>query len=330
MATIKDIAEKSGVSPATVSRVLNYDQDLSVSEETKKRIFEATEQLNYTKHLAKRKQFVGKIGLLQWYDEKEELDDLYYMSIRLGIEKAAEQLNYTIEKLTWSEQEMSESDLDGILILGKVSPTELARLRSEHETLVFIDYDALKEGFTSIVVDYEQSVWLALDYFIKQGIKDIGILSGLETTKWEKIPLADRRLTYFENLMKQYNLYQSKYIYQTNFTVEGGYDKLTQLIKEKKPLPQAFFCSSDAIAIGAQRAIQEHGLRIPDDIQIIGFNDISTAKYVQPALTTVKVYTEWMGELAVKTLLDLVESSPPVPQKITIASELIVRGSTKK
>src|SRR3954462_8566690 len=85
MATIKDIAQIAGVSIATVSRVLNYDTTLSVSDETKKRIFEVAEELSYKKKQA-RKQESGKIALLQWYTEKEELEDLYYMSIRLGVE----------------------------------------------------------------------------------------------------------------------------------------------------------------------------------------------------------------------------------------------------
>lgn len=87
MATIRDIAKLARVSPATVSRVLNYDQELSVAQETKQRIFEVAEDLNYTKH--KRANKIGKavIRLVQWYDEAEELADLYYLSIRLGIEK---------------------------------------------------------------------------------------------------------------------------------------------------------------------------------------------------------------------------------------------------
>ncbi len=92
MATIRDIAKKAGVSPATVSRVLNYDSELSVAEETKAKIFEVAEALNYTKHLKTTKSFRGSLLLVQWFNQKEELEDLYYLSIRLGIEKKAQEL----------------------------------------------------------------------------------------------------------------------------------------------------------------------------------------------------------------------------------------------
>lgn len=111
MATIKDIAQLAGVSPATVSRVLNYDEKLSVGMETKQKIFEVAEHLNYKKHhknLASEKQ---TIKLIQWYDTQEELEDLYYLSIRLGIEKKAEEANIRLIKETWdaiSEQSQME------------------------------------------------------------------------------------------------------------------------------------------------------------------------------------------------------------------------------
>lgn len=87
MATIKDIANLAGVSPATVSRVLNYDSGLSVGQETKKKIFEAAEMLNYTKHHKNQLGDKQILRLIQWYNEEEELEDLYYLAIRLGIEK---------------------------------------------------------------------------------------------------------------------------------------------------------------------------------------------------------------------------------------------------
>lgn len=93
MATIKDIAKQAGVSPATVSRVLNYDSGLSVGQDTKKRIFEVAEALNYTKHQKKQKSEKQVVRLIMWYDSEEELDDLYYLAIRLGIEEKAAELN---------------------------------------------------------------------------------------------------------------------------------------------------------------------------------------------------------------------------------------------
>src|SRR6478672_3786140 len=113
MATIKDIAEKAGVSIATVSRVLNYDASLSVSDDTKKKIFEIAEALSYKKRPSKKSPS-ARIGILLWYTEKEELNDLYYMSIRLGIEQRCEQQGLKIVKLFHSQmEELMQENIQG-------------------------------------------------------------------------------------------------------------------------------------------------------------------------------------------------------------------------
>lgn len=99
-------------------------------------------------------------------------------------------------------------------------------------------------------------------------------------------------------------------------------------LKESKELPTALFISNDSMAIGAMRALQEDGMIVPKDMSIIGFNDSSVAKYVSPSLSTIKIHTEWMGELAVKLLQQLLSTQPPVASKMTIATELIQREST--
>ena len=116
MATIKDIAKKANVSPATVSRVLNYDTGLAVGQDTKRKIFEAAEALNYTKYKNKQKKAEQVIRLVQWYNDEEELADLYYLAIRLGIERKAEELNIHLVKESLSE--LSALKTDGIIALG--------------------------------------------------------------------------------------------------------------------------------------------------------------------------------------------------------------------
>src|SRR4051794_37239528 len=115
MATIKDIAQIAGVSIATVSRVLNYDTTLSVSDETKKRIFEVAEDLSYKKKSA-RKPDSGKVALLQWYTEKEELEDLYYMSIRLGVENRCRHHGIQLEQYFQDNYEdLKDNEIQGLI-----------------------------------------------------------------------------------------------------------------------------------------------------------------------------------------------------------------------
>lgn len=327
MATIRDIAKRAGVSPATVSRVLNYDQELSVAQETKQRIFEVAEELNYTKH--KRANKIGKavIRLVQWYDEAEELADLYYLSIRLGIEKKAEELNVQIRRETLNE--LSDTQVSGTIALGKFDAEQIRQLKQIDESLLFVDFDGMNMGLNSLVVDFDQSVDLVIDYFIQHGHQKIGILSGEEKTKHNLQPIEDPRLIAFKRKMQQINLYRPEFTLTAAFSMEAGKIAMMEFLSSTQDLPNAFFASSDALAVGAMQAIQATGLRVPEDISVIGFNDVSVAKYVSPALTTVKVETEWMGELAVSTILDLAKEFSPVPRKIMLGTKLLQRESTK-
>ncbi|MBO0411900.1 LacI family DNA-binding transcriptional regulator [Enterococcus hulanensis] len=327
MATIRDIAKLAGVSPATVSRVLNYDQELSVAQETKQRIFEVAEELNYTKH--KRANKIGKavIRLVQWYDEAEELADLYYLSIRLGIEKKAEELNIQVRRETLNE--LSDIQVSGTIALGKFDAEQIRQLKEIDENLLFVDFDGMSLGLNSMVVDFDQSVDLVIDHFIRHGHQKIGILSGEEKTKHNFQPIEDPRLLAFKLKMKQINLYRPEFTLTAAFSMEAGKKAMADFLSKTQELPNALFASSDALAVGAMQAIQSAGLRIPEDISVIGFNDVSVAKYVSPALTTIKVETEWMGELAVSTILDLAKEFSPVPRKIMLGTKLIQRESTK-
>ncbi|MFZ2586046.1 MAG: LacI family DNA-binding transcriptional regulator [Enterococcus aquimarinus] len=326
MATIKDIAQKAGVSPATVSRVLNYDPDLSVSKETEQKVFEIAEALNYTKHKNKRRES-AVLRLVQWYDSEEELADLYYLAIRLGIEKRAEELNIRLIKEQLSE--LSDTETQGTIAVGKFDQAQMKQLKKLNEELLFVDFDGLSLGINSLVVDFSQGVQLIIDQFIKEKHERIGILSGMEYTKGSRHEIDDPRFLVFREYLTRLKLYNEADHLQGAFTIEGGYTAMKTYLESHTDYPTAFFASSDALAIGAMRAIQGHGLRIPEDISVIGFNDVSVAKYVTPALTTVKVYTEWMGELAVSTILELIQEKAPVPRKITVGTELILRESTR-
>ena len=326
MATIKDIAQKAGVSPATVSRVLNYDPDLSVSKETEQKVFEIAEALNYTKHKNKRRES-AVLRLVQWYDSEEVLADLYYLAIRLGIEKRAEELNIRLIKEQLSE--LSDTETQGTIAVGKFDQAQMKQLKKLNEELLFVDFDGLALGINSLVVDFSQGVQLIIDQFIKEKHERIGILSGMEYTKGSRHEIDDPRFLVFREYLTRLKLYNEADHLQGAFTIEGGYTAMKTYLESHTDYPTAFFASSDALAIGAMRAIQGHGLRIPEDISVIGFNDVSVAKYVTPALTTVKVYTEWMGELAVSTILELIQEKAPVPRKITVGTELILRESTR-
>lgn len=255
MATIKDIAEKAGVSPATVSRVLNYDRELSVGQETKQKIFEAAEALNYTKYKIKQKKEAQVFRLVQWYEAEEELADLYYLAIRLGIENKAEELNIRLIKEPFDQ--LSETQTDGTIALGKFDGKQVKRFSQLNQPILFVDYDAMSEGYDSLTVDFQQAVDLVIDHFIAEGHEKIGILSGLEYTKGNHNEIEDPRLTAFRRRMTQLKIYDADSHLSAEFSVEGGYQAMKTFLAANKEYPTAFFASSDALAIGAMRAIQE-------------------------------------------------------------------------
>ncbi|WP_066368993.1 LacI family DNA-binding transcriptional regulator [Neobacillus fumarioli] len=328
MATIKDIAQKAGVSIATVSRVLNYDATLSVSDETKKRIFEAAEELEYKKKPV-RKQEQGKIALLQWYTEKEELEDLYYMSIRLGVENRCQDHGIQVIRFFQDHYEdLKNKDIQGLIAIGKFSARQVDELKNLTGNIVFVDCSPDDEQFDSIVIDFEKVVENVLNYFWKIGHKQIGYIGGREAFKDQSSEIEDPRELAFKRYMADKGTLNEKFIYNGTFSVDAGYALMKQAIREHgDDLPTAFFAGNDSIAVGALRALLEEGIAVPDRVNIVGVNDISIAKYVFPALSTVKIYTELMGKTAVDTLLERIEGRKTA-KTIYIATKLLIRDSS--
>ncbi|MBV7506148.1 LacI family DNA-binding transcriptional regulator [Bacillus sp. sid0103] len=328
MATIKDIAQIAGVSIATVSRVLNYDTTLSVSDETKKRIFEVAEELSYKKKPA-RKQESGKIALLQWYTEKEELEDLYYMSIRLGVENQCRQHGIQVDKYFQDNYgDLKEDDIQGLIAIGKFSKKQVSDLVKITKNLVFVDTSPDEDRFDSIVIDFERATKKVIDHFIKKGHEKIGYIGGREVFKDKTSMIEDPRELTFKRYLAEKGLPNEVCMYVGSFSADDGHALMKKAINEHgDQLPTAFFAGNDSLAVGALRALLEEGIAVPDRVNIIGVNDISISKYVFPSLSTVKVYTEIMGETAVDTLLERI-AGRKTAKKISIATELVIRNSS--
>jgi LacI family transcriptional regulator len=328
MATIKDIAQLAGVSIATVSRVLNYDTTLSVGDETKKKIFEAAEELSYKKKPT-RKQDSGKIVVLQWYTEKEELEDLYYMSIRLGVENRCRHNGIQMVKYFQDNyEELKDDEIQGLIAIGKFSNKQVKELYSITKNLVFVDSSPDEEQFDSIVVDFEKATEKVLQHFVEKGHEKIGYIGGREGFKDRISIIEDPRERVFKRYLAEKELLNEAYMYNGTFSVDAGHSLMKKAIQDHgENLPTAFFAGNDSIAVGALRALLEEGISVPDRVNIIGVNDISISKYVFPALSTVKVYTELMGETAVGTLLERIKGRKTA-KKIYIATKLVIRNSS--
>lgn len=333
MATIKDIAESANVSIATVSRVLNNDESMSVSENTRKKIFQAADKLGYTRYKKNifSKTKTKKIAIVQWYTEQEEVNDLYYYSIRIGIERRAQELSYEIIRIFNDSPLTNANGAEGIIAIGKYSNSQINELEKISDYLIFVDSDTLNTGHTCITTDFTNSVTNVINHFLSNNLTKIGIITGEEYTADHEIPLIDPRFYTFKNYLSQKKLYQSKYVFIGKFSTEDGYNLMKQAIQDcQDDFPQAFFIASDALAIGALRALQEKGIKVPEQVSIISFNDTVVAKQVYPPLSSVTVFTEEMGITAMDTLNQHIESfTPKVPVMIKLATSLTLRGSSK-
>lgn len=335
MATIKDIAKKAGVSSATVSRVLNYDESLSVSDEKRKLIFEIAESLEY---MPPRKRNISKtpkklkIGLVHWYTMSQELDDPYYMSIRLGIEKMCYENNIEIVKIFRPDEydfQKLES-VDGFIAIGKFTDGQITKIYERSPNIVFVDSSPQETRFDSVVIDFEKAVTGALDYLWQIGHRKIGYIGGREYIGPDQVALGERRESVFRQHMIELSAYEEKNVFIGAFLAESGYRLMKQAIQTLEELPSAFFVASDSIAIGVLRAIHECGLKVPKDVSIIGFNDIPTSKYTVPPLTSIRVHKEFMGETAVELLLERIIKKREIAKKVVVPTELQLRESICK
>ncbi|GGE25515.1 LacI family DNA-binding transcriptional regulator [Streptococcus himalayensis] len=333
MVRIKDIAEKAGVSSATVSRVLNHDPNLSVTQTTRQLIFQTAQELGYEKRGKKtppKKSQIGTIAIVEWYTKAQELDDLYYYSIRIGVEKRAQEMGYSLVRIFNNDSFHTLSGIKGIVAIGKFSSQKIQELETYSKQIVFIDSNTLRYGHSCVTTDFENSVIAVLDYFLKHGHVKIGMLAGQECTSDDTTLLLDSRLSTFRNYLSQKGLLQEDWIKIGFFTAEAGYQMMAELLREHpKHLPSALFLANDTLALGALRALQEASIAVPTQISLVAFNDTSISKYVYPPLSSVTVYTEEMGKAALELLhQELEKEGESIPQMMTLSTSLTIRESS--
>ncbi|MDF2614713.1 MAG: transcriptional regulator, LacI family [Clostridia bacterium] len=330
MATIKEVAERAGVSIATVSRVLNFDETLNVAVETRKRIFEIAEDLQYvTVNQRKNKTKKYTIGVVQWYTQVQEIKDPYYLSIRIAVEKKCEKEGVSFRNISISDMRYPSNEIDGLIAIGKFGQEDMRLLSKLAKYILFVDSSPDEDKYDSVVTDYKNGVENALNYLNQLGHQSIGYIGGIEYINNNRDRVKDYREETYRSFMKDKNSFNEENILEGSFTPEDGY-RLMKEVLEKKLAPTAFFIASDPMAIGAYKAVNEKGLSIGKDISIIGFDDIYTSQFLTPSLTTIKVYTDFMGETAVETLIERLKTERKLSKKILIPTKLILRESCGK
>lgn len=338
MVTIKDIAKHSNVSTATVSRILNNDPSLSVSEETRARVLAVVNELDY-KPLrkksvkAKKQEEAYHIGIIILNDETI---DPYFQSIRLGAENACNQypLSIVSTMIVGKSQITADSlnGLDGLIVIGDVDIADLKELYSENNNIVAVDYLPKDSNVDVVISDFEGATEQVLDYLFGLGHTDIAYIGGkgeiFGVSKFKTSDKEDTRKSTFEKIMKEKGLYNPDKVLIGEWSTASGYMLTKQLI-EVSPLPSAIVVGSDPTAMGVLRALHEADIKVPEDISIFSYDDIEASAYMNPPLSTVKVYGDEMGKTAVKLLYDRMKGRN-VPLKVILPAELVIRDSVKR
>jgi len=328
--TLKAVAQHLGLTPGTVSAVLNDSPSArSIPQETKNRIHAAAKELNYRPNFfarTLRNKRTYTIGVIA-----EEIGDSYSSSIISGIEQYLRQRNYffltVVHRhdpllLNRYSQMLSERGVEGIITVD-TTVHEAPAL----PTVAVAGHKKMK-GVTNIVLDHERAAVLALNHL--KGLQHQRIafmkgnpLSSDSVDRWDAIRLVAGQigLDVDPELTIQLDT--------DDPTPMLGYPFTKQLLARNKPFT-AIFAYNDISAIGAIRALQERGLRVPEDVSVMGFDDIPGAAFHFPSLTTVRQPLNRMGEVAAQTLLDRVEGKREYLSEIAIEPELIVRESTGK
>ena len=331
MATIKDIASIAGVSISTVSRVLNFDESLNVSDSTRQKILKIADELEYTSSSKKKKSKKNNknIGILCWCNYEEELADPYYLSIRLVVERICSERCINLVKLDENIDLKLVKELSGILVIGNYYTDMVEKMSNDNDNIVYVDYSPDESKYDSVVIDKKKATFDLLNYIYEIGHRRIGLIGGKDLNENYENMMIDERDIEYQYFMKCKGIYNPKYIYTASrFNFKSGYELTKEMLKEKER-PTAVFVENDTMAIGAYKAIAEEGLTIPDDISIVGFNDQPSAKYMVPSLTTVKLSTEYLASAAIDLVSENIDGSRPYKKKVVIPTKLKIRKSCK-
>lgn len=326
--TIIDVARESGVSYSTVSRVLNGYE--FVKPTTREKVLQAASKLGYVPNQQARSLAGGRsnlIGILV-----PGLNNGYISEIIHGIDQELEKSDYNLILYTTRRHHGRESNYvatimngaaDGlVLVVPLISTSYLEALHEQHFPYVLID-QADNTGKSSFVnATNWQGAYDATQYLIKLGHRRIGFVTGLTGLN----STVDRFEGYRAALSDQGLLVQSELIAEGDFWERGGYMAAQKLL-DLPQRPTAIFASNDLSAFGALEAVRQRGLRVPEDVSVIGFDNIPQSSAVYPKLTTVHQPLEQMGQVAVKMLLEHIANRERDPDRVTLATQLIVRDS---
>jgi len=330
--TIKDIAKKAGVTHPTVSRALRNDP--RVNEKTRIQISAIAKKMGYKPNLIARSLAKSTTDILGFI-----IPDLnpHVQPILRGVVDACTRHEYGLMLFStsyWSEESLSYTRVvdnwrvDGVLIYNvmyhKDSNHEMEALQCKNTPCVFINKHLRSKTHSAIGIDNYNAVSQAVNHLVNLGHTRIGIMNG----SMKSVDGMERHQAFKKALSSSGLTYHEKWIGCGDFGEEEAFDEMHRILNSSTSLPTAMFCASDGMAIGVIHAIERNGLRVPNDIAVIGFDDIDTARHFKPSLTTLRPPLRQIGEMAVDLLVKRMAKPRSRAEKIPMNAHLIIRDST--
>ena len=328
---IRDIARTAEVSPASVSQAFNDPH--RVNRETRKRILEVAEKLGYVR-IRQKKAKKGVIGVIADNYYNLLMGEFYNMVV-LGIldELKSRKMNVLLEAVAAGEEYfpkmITKNLVDGLLFLGKVSRDLIMMIKQKDIPIVLVGHPIPDMEIHTIVSDGRSGAIQAVTHLIELGHKNIAIVTGEPAFD----PITSERLEGYKFALSNAGIRtRAEYIAQADFgKPETATEAVVNLLGLKDP-PTAIFCASDSLAFRAYKAIDEAGLKIPKDISVVGFDNISAPPYaeeVSPSLTSINVDRYQMGKMSVDLLFDIIANPSKTACRHTLPVKLVIKNSTK-
>jgi len=327
--TLEDVARLSGVSRSTVSRVINHDPN--VSESTRQKVQEVLDQIGFQPNLAAKGLVSGKtniIGVVIPTSVVKIFSDPYFPQLLQGISASCNASGYSV--MLWlSEPEYERRMIAQILHNGLIEGVIIASVPIKDSivnSLVESRIPFLEVGrhpaldVSYLDVDNVQAARNAVMHLVHVGYKRIATITG----DLGQISGADRFQGYLNALHDARIPFSQLLVAEGDYSEESGYKGMQRLIKQK---PDAVFIASDMMVYGAMRALRETDLHVPEDIAIVGFDDLSSSAKTDPPLTTVRQPISKMGNLAAEALIEMIETDSTEKKRIIVDTELVVRQS---
>jgi DNA-binding LacI/PurR family transcriptional regulator len=326
---ICEIAKRAQVSTATVSRTINGSD--KVSPETAKRVWQVVRSMGYHPSSYARALVSGKSRILGLVISDilnpffpELVKSFEDIALNNGLEVVVADTGYDPERTSMNVRRMIERKVEGVAVMtSEMEDNFIAQLQTQRIPIVFLDTGRVGQRSSNIRVDYGKGIGEAVDHLVQLGHRRIGFITG----SLEYSSSLDRREA-FLSCLQSYKLPRNKNLVQVgNFKIDGGELAMERLLQLEER-PTAVLASNDLSAIGALRVIYRSGLRVPQDISLVGFDDIDFCQLTQPPLTTVRLSRKDIAEKAFNALEAIISGKSVKGREYEVGTHLIVREST--